>query len=62
MLLLSMGLFVFSVGAADHHPHVNSKAKQATLEVHKKLKLLNKPGVKTIKVRFSAILIIFSAD
>ncbi|TQD80131.1 hypothetical protein C1H46_034338 [Malus baccata] len=49
LLLLVMGLFVFSVGAADHHPHVNSKAKQATLEVHKKLKLLNKPGVKTIK-------------
>ncbi|KAB2627768.1 hypothetical protein D8674_032563 [Pyrus ussuriensis x Pyrus communis] len=49
MLLLSMGLFVFSVGAADYHPHVNYKAKQATLEVHKKLKLLNKPRVKTIK-------------
>ncbi|KAM1573050.1 hypothetical protein ACFXTI_043079 [Malus domestica] len=49
LLLLVMGLFVFSVGAADHQPHVNSKAKQATLEVHKKLKLINKPGVKTIK-------------
>ncbi|XP_048444521.1 uncharacterized protein LOC103929668 [Pyrus x bretschneideri] len=49
LLLLVMGLFVFSVGAAYHHPHVNSKAKQSTLEVHKKLKLLNKPRVKTIK-------------
>ncbi|CAN6682350.1 unnamed protein product [Malus baccata var. baccata] len=49
MLLLAMGLFVFSGGAADHHPHVKSKANQATLEVRKMLKLLNKPGVKTIK-------------
>ncbi|KAM1834427.1 hypothetical protein ACFX13_016896 [Malus domestica] len=49
MLLLAMGLFVFSGGAADHHPHVKSKANQATSEVRKMLKLLNKPGVKTIK-------------
>ncbi|XP_048446396.1 uncharacterized protein LOC108867771 [Pyrus x bretschneideri] len=51
MLLLAMGLFAFSGGAADHHPHVKSKANQATLEleVRKMLKLLNKPGVKTIK-------------
>lgn len=49
MFSLALGLFVFCVSAAEQH-HVNAKTKQISLEVHKKLKLLNKHGVKTIKV------------
>lgn len=49
MLSLALGLFVFCVSAAEHH-HVNARTKRISSEVHKKLKLLNKRGVKTIKV------------
>ncbi|KAI5354263.1 hypothetical protein L3X38_007158 [Prunus dulcis] len=48
MFSLALGLFVFCVSAAEHH-HVKAKTKRISLEVHKKLKLLNKRGVKTIK-------------
>ncbi|PQM38381.1 uncharacterized protein Pyn_20311 [Prunus yedoensis var. nudiflora] len=53
MFSLALGLFVFCVSAAEHH-HVNAKTKQISLELHKKLKLLNKCGVKTIKMRPSS--------
>ena len=48
MIFFLMAFLVLSSGVA-----VKAKATKTSLEVDRKLELLNKPGVKTIKVFFS---------